>query len=55
MLFSKLDVTLLVDVFGNFVTTCTDEFGINPLYSYSLPGYTWKAELKITKPFFKID
>ena len=23
-------------------------YGINPLYSYSLPGYTWKGGLKLT-------
>ena len=27
----------------------TREYNINPLYSYSLPGYKWKAGLKITK------
>ena len=26
----------------------TREYKINPLYSYSLPGYTWKAGLKLT-------
>ena len=33
----------------NFVEKATLENGINILYSYSLPGYTWKAGLKKTK------
>ena len=28
-------------------------YGINPLYSYSEPGYTWKAGLKLTN--IKLD
>ena len=31
----------------------TLEYKINTLYSYSLPGYTWKAGLKLTK--IKLD
>ena len=31
----------------------TRECNINPLYSYSLPGYTWKAGLKL--PNIKLD
>ena len=31
----------------------TREYKINPLYSYSLPGYTWKAGLKLTN--IKLD
>ena len=26
----------------------TREYNLNTLYSYSLPGYTWKAGLKLT-------
>ena len=33
--------------------TSTEEYGTNPLDSYSLPGYTWKAGLKLTK--IKLD
>ena len=39
MLYLKEDVTLA--------------YSINPLYSYTLPAYTWKAGLKITK--IKVD
>ena len=48
MLYLKMDVLLLADVFENFVESSTREYKINPLYSYSLPGYTWKAGLKLT-------
>ena len=48
MLHLKLDVLQLTDIFENFVQTSTEEYGINPLYSFSAPGYTWKAGLKLT-------
>ena len=48
MIYFKMDVLQLTDVFENFVQTSTEEYGINPLYSYSLPGYTWKAGVKLT-------
>ena len=48
-----MDVLQLTDVFENFVETSTLMYGINPLYSYSLPGYTWKAGLKLTN--IKLD
>ena len=43
MLYLKMDVLHLVAVFENFVEKATLEYSINPLYSYSLHGYTWKA------------
>ena len=52
-LYLKMDVLQLTDVFENFVEKSTLEYGINPLYSYSLPGYTWKAGLKLTE--IKLD
>ena len=48
-----MDVLQLADVFENFVESSTREYRINPLYSYSLPGYTWKAGLKLTN--IKLD
>ena len=48
-----MDVLQLTDLFENFVEKSTLEYGINPLYSYSLPGYTWKAGLKLTN--IKLD
>ena len=38
----------MADVFENFVENSTFEYGINPFYSYFLPGYTWKAGWKST-------
>ena len=53
MLYSKKDVLQLADVFENFVEKATLEYGINPLYSYSLPRYTWKDGLNLTN--IKLD
>ena len=41
------------DVFEIFAEKSTQQYGINPLYSYSAPGYTWKTDLKITS--IKLD
>ena len=48
MLYLKMDVLQLADVFESFVESSTREYKVNPLFSYSLPGYTWKAGLKLT-------
>ncbi len=48
-LYLKTDVLLLADVFENFVNISVNEFGINPLYCVSLPGYTWHCGLKYTE------
>ena len=53
MFYLKMDVLQLADVFENFVESSTREYKIIPLYSYSLPGYTWKAGLKLTN--IKLD
>ena len=52
-LYLKTDVLQLADVFENFVKSSLREYKDNPLYSYSLPGYTWKAGLKLTN--IKLD
>ena len=49
MLYLKMDVLQITDVIENFVETSTLVYGINPLYSYSAPGYTWKAGFTIVK------
>ena len=41
-LYFKSDVILLPDVFEKFVKVSTEEYGINPLYCVSLPGYTYQ-------------
>ena len=42
------DVLLLTCVFEKFIKVSVNEFGINPLYCVSLPGYTWQCGLKDT-------
>ena len=53
MIYLKMDFLQLTDIFENFVQTSTEEYGINPLYSFSAPGYTWKTGLKLTN--IKLD
>ena len=47
-LYCKSDVIFLTDVFEKFVKVSTKEYGINPLYCVSLPGYTYQCALKYT-------
>ena len=47
-LYCKSDVFLLAEVFEKFVKVSTKEYGINPLYCVSLPGYTYHCALKYT-------
>ena len=47
-LYLKSDVLLLACVFEKFIKVSINEFGINPLYCVSLPGYTWQCGLKYT-------
>ena len=47
-LYLKSDVFLLADVFEKFIKISAEEFGINPLYCVSLPGYTWQCGMKYT-------
>ena len=39
---------LLTDIFQKYIDTCEKAYGINPLYSYSLLSFTWRAGLKTT-------
>ena len=48
MVYLKNDVLLLTDNFQKYIDTCKKAYGINPLYSYSTPSFTWKAGLKMT-------
>ena len=47
-LYCKSDVILLADVMEKFVKVSFEEYGINPLYCVSLPGYTYQCALKYT-------
>ena len=42
----KFDVLLLADVFDTFRKTCLTIHGLDPVYFYSLPGFSWQAALK---------
>ena len=48
-MYLKSDVFLLACVFEKFIKVSVNEFGINPLYCVSLPGYTWLCGLKYTE------
>ena len=47
-IYLKSDVLLLTCAFEKFIKVSVNEFGINPLYCVSLPGYTWQCGLKYT-------
>ena len=48
-IYLKSDVLLLACVFEKFIKISANEYGINPLYCVSLPGYTWQFGLKYTE------
>ena len=47
-MYLKSDVLLLTCAFEKGIKVSVQEFGINPLYCVSLPGYTWQCGLKYT-------
>ena len=47
-IYLKSDVLLLACVFEKFIKVSVNEFGNNPLYCVSLPGYTWQCGLEYT-------
>ena len=47
-IYLKSDVLLLASVFEKFIKVSVNKFEINPLYSLSVPGYTWQCGLKCT-------
>ena len=48
MIYQKLDVLILADVFENFRDLCLKHYEIDPAYCYSAPGLSWNAGLKYT-------
>ena len=48
-IYLKSDVLLLACVFEKFIKVSVNEFGFNPLYFVSVPGYTWQCGLKYTE------
>ena len=49
MIYQKLDVLILADVFENFRELCLKYYEIDPAYCYSAPGLSWNAGLKYTE------
>src|SRR5204863_1550500 len=48
-LYLETDVLLLADVFETFRDLCLNDYQIDPLHMYSLPGFTWEACLRKTR------
>ena len=46
--YSKSEVLLLTLVFEKIIEVSNNEFGINPLFCFSLPAYAWQGGLKYT-------
>ena len=46
MIYLKLDVYLLADVFESFRSTALMEDNLDPLHFYSIPGLSWSSALK---------
>ena len=44
----KTDVALLADVFENFRNLCQEQYGLDPVHYFMLPGLSWDALLKKT-------
>ena len=44
----KRYVLLLTDVFGKFVDTCINFYGLDPCHYFSSPRFIWDAMLKMT-------
>ena len=48
-LYLMTDTLLLADVFEQFRDMCLNNYELDPVHSYTAPGLTWKAALKMTK------
>ena len=48
-LYLMTDTLLLADVFEQFRDMCLKNYELDPVHSYTAPGLTWKAALKMTK------
>jgi hypothetical protein len=48
-LYCTTDVLLLADIFENFRDLSIEDYGLDPVHYYTLPGYAWDCMLKLTK------
>ena len=48
MMYVKNNLQLSTDILPNYVITCISTIGNNPIHSYSIPAFTWKANLRNT-------
>ena len=44
----KTDVVLLTDIIENFRDVCIQDYGLDPVYYYTLPNFAFDAMLKLT-------
>ena len=51
-MFSKIDVTLLTNVFQIFNNVSYEQYDINQFYCLSLAGYTWGCGMRHTNIMF---
>jgi len=42
----KIDILGLADVFEKFRVDCLDSYGLDPVFFYSLPGFSWASMLR---------
>jgi len=49
LLYLKIDVLLLCDIYDNFSKKCTKIYNLDPCQYYTTPGLFWDAMLKTTK------
>ena len=47
-LYLKIDVTILTDVFESFRLSMKKSYGLDPAHYFTLPGFAWSAQLKMT-------
>ena len=49
ILYLKTDICHLADVFQKFSDFAYKTYNLDPRHSYTLPGFSWQAMLKMTK------
>ena len=47
VMYLKIDVFLLVDIFENFRESCNREYNLDPAHYYILPGFIWDVNAEI--------